>query len=917
MAGTLLETKFHVPRGPRTGVIRTRLIDRLDRGTEAALTLVSAPAGFGKTTLLAQWLATSATGHRAACWITLDHRDNDATLFWTYLITAVNRAANGVGAAALSMLQPPMPPIEVVLSSLLNDLAATDSDLVLVLDDYHLIDAPDIRDGMTFLLANIPPQLRLILSGRSDPALPLPRLRSRGELVEIRAADLRFTAAEAAEYLNAGMGLALAAPDIAALDDRTEGWIAALQLAALSIQGRDDVAAFIAGFAGDDRYIVDYLVEEVLNRQADDVRSFLLSTSILERLSGPLCDAVTGRDASKAMLEKLERRNLFLVPLDDRRRWYRYHQLFADVLQTHLLEEQPDLVSELHRRASEWYEENGDAFEAIRHALIAENHEHAADLIERAIPEIRKSRQEASLRRWLAALPDDVVRVRPVLNLGFAGALLASGEIEGVDARLRDAERWLVDSGGLRRAPSARSTAMLAADQEELRRVPAMIALYRAALALATGNLVDTVDNARRAIDLAGTDHLGRAAAAGLLGIASWAGGDLEAAHSAYADCSAGLLRAGHVADTLGCAIALADIRLTQGRLRDAERTFEQALRRAGADLDAVRGGSMLRGTADMHVGLAECHRERGDLAGATRHLLRSQELGEHLGLPQNRYRWQLAMARLRQAEGDLDAALVHLDEAERCYVGDYFPDVRPVAAWRVRVWIGQGRLADALGWAQARDLSPDDDLNYLREFEHITLARLLVAQSAADGMDRTIAGVAADLLERLLRVAQAGGRAGSVIEILLLQALLHQARGNAQAAMPPLFQALGLAEPEGYRRIFLDEGAPMSALLRTAARHRQPPASVHRLLATLTATAAGHPSAPNLVEPLSTRELDVLRLLGTDLDGPDIAGRLFISLNTVRTHTRNIYAKLGVNNRRAAVRRAAELSLLSRPQDD
>ena len=482
-----------------------------------------------------------------------------------------------------------------MLTTLLNDLGAVAGDIVLVLDDYHVIDAREVQDGMAFLLDHLPPRLHLVIASRADPALPLARLRARGELVEIRAADLRFTPDEAAAYLNEVMGLQLTARDVAALEGRTEGWIAALQLAALSMQGRDDVAGFIAGFAGDDRYVVDYLVEEVLQRQPDRVQAFLLQTSILGRLSGPLCDAVTGQDGGKAMLEALDRGNLFLVPLDDRRRWYRYHHLFADVLQARLLDEQPDQVPDLHRRASAWYEQNGERSEAIGHALAAEDFERAADLVELAIPAMRRTRQEATVRGWLEALPDEVVRVRPVLSVGFAGALLSGGELEGVESRLRDAERWLDATTGTDAGSAARPAEMVVADEEEFRRLPGTIELYRAALALARGELPGTVRHARRALELAPEDdHLCRAAASGLLGLASWTSGDLEAGHPAYAECMAGLRRAGHIADTFGCAIALADIRLAQGRLGEAMRTYEQALQRrirAGRAGSAGNGG--------------------------------------------------------------------------------------------------------------------------------------------------------------------------------------------------------------------------------------------------------------------------------------------------------------------------------------
>ena len=912
MPAALLETKFYVPRSRHGLVPRPRLSERLDRGTASKLMLVSAPAGFGKTTLLTGWLAAGPAApadERLIAWLSLDPGDNDPASFWAYVIAALREVASGVGESALALLHAsPPPPIETVLTVLLNDLGAIAADIMLVLDDYHVIDAREVQDAMAFLLDHLPSQLHVVIAGRADPALPLARLRARGELVEIRAAELRFTPDEAAAYFNEMMGLQLTARDVAVLEGRTEGWIAALQLAALSMQGRDDIGGFIAGFAGDDRYVVDYLAEEVLQRQSDRVQTFLLQTSILGRLSGPLCDAVTGQGDGKAMLEALERGNLFLVSLDDRRRWYRYHHLFADVLQTRLLDEQPGQVPDLHRRASAWYEQNGERSVAIGHALAAGDFDRAADLTELAIPEMRRTRQEAAVRGWLEVIPDELVRVRPVLSVSYAGALLADGELEGVEGRLRDAERWLDGAAGIGKGGQASPAEMVVVDDEEFRRLPAMIELYRAALALARGDLPGTVRHARRALELSPEeDYLCRASAAGLSGLAFWAGGDLEAGHSAYADCMAGLRRAGYIADIFGCAIALADIRLVQGRLGEAMRTYEQALQRV-----PEQGGPVLRGTADMYVGMSEVHRERDDLPAATQQLLRSQELGEHTGLPQNRYRWRVAMARIRQAEGDLGGALDLLNEAERLYMGDFFPNVRPVPALRARVQIAQGGLGEALGWARERGLSVADDLSYLHEFEHITLARVLLAQYATERAERSIQE-AARLLERLLRAAEEGQRTGSVIEILVLQALARQTLGDIPAALAALERAMMLAEPEGYVRVFVDEGPPMTSLLRAAAKQGIRPDYARRLLAAVSRAEHGGPVAQALIEPLSQRELDVLRLLATELDGPAIARELIVSLNTMRTHTKSIYAKLAVTSRRAAVRRAAELGLLSR----
>ena len=911
-ASPVLETKLHVPDLRRTLVARPRLSERLSHGAESKLTLISAPAGFGKTTLLAEWLAVAPTGERATAWLSLDQADNQPGSFWTYLITALQTVAPELGASAHFLLQESQPPpIETVLATLLNELNAMPNDFVLVLDDYHAVDAREIQDGMAFLLEHLPAQMHLVIATRADPALPLARLRARGELVEIRAADLRFTPDEAVAYLNGVMGLALNAADVAALEARTEGWIAALQLAALSMQGRDDIAGFIASFAGDDRYIVDYLVEEVLLRQPEDVRSVLLQTSILDRLTGPLCDAVTGQAGGKAMLEALDRGNLFLVPLDDRRKWYRYHHLFADVLRARLLDEQSDRVQALHGRASDWYAQNGEPSEAIRHALAGEDFERAADLLELAIPAMRRSRQVTVLRRMIEALPDELIRARPVLTVGYVGALMASGELEDVESRLQDAERWLTATGDSPDGPGAGAPGMVVVDHDEFRFLAATIALYRAVLAQIRGDTSATVRYAREILNLAPEDDdLRRGAAAALLGLASWASGDLEAAHRIYADGMARVQRAGNLSDAIGAAIALADIRITQGRLREAMQTYEQALQ-----LPTKHGQPVLPGMADMYVGLADLAREQGDLQAATQHLQASKDLGEKMGFPQNRHRLHLVTARIREAEGDLNGALDALHEAERLWMPDFNPDVHPLRAQEARVWVRQGRLSEASAWARERGLSAEDDLTYLREFEHITLARLLLAKSNRDSADRS-AREAVELLGRLLRAAEEGQRTGTVIEILVLQALAYQMRGDIPAALAPLGRALTLAEAEGYVRTFVDEGPAMAALLEAAANHGFAPSYVRRLLAAFGQAEDSTRVRQALVEPLSERELDVLRLLATDLGGPDIASELVVALSTIRSHTKSIYAKLGVNNRRAAVRRAEELDLLSRARD-
>lgn len=889
-ARPLLGTKLYLPRPQKRMVPRPRLMQRLSQGTESALTLVSAPAGFGKSTLLSGWLAAE---NRPAAWLSLDPGDNEVGRFWTYFVSALRTANPAIGASVLESLDAPPPASgQELLTDMLNELVTLEDDLVLVLDDYHVIDSPAVHEGMAYLLDQLPPRLHLIIASRADPPLPLARWRARGELVEVRAADLRFTTEEASAYLSDVMGLPLNPEEVATLSGRTEGWIAALQLAALSMRGRDDLSGFVAGFAGDDRYIVDYLVEEVLQGQPEPVRAFLLRTSILARMNASLCDAVTGQVDGKRMLEELDRANLFLVPLDDQRRWYRYHHLFGEVLQARLLDEQRDELPLMHRRASAWYAQHGEPEPSIQHAIAARDYELAAHLIEGALPELTRDRREVAVREWLELLPVEIFLTRPVLSLAFVGALLSTGEIDGVEPRLRDAERWVDGSVG----------EPIVVDPEEYRRLPSSIAVYRSGLALSLGKFDETLHFARRALELiAENDHFKRGAASALVGLALWGTGVIDEAHDAYAESLLCFRRSAHIADVLGCTITLADIRLTQGRLRAAMTSYEKALL-----LAQEQGGRKLRGIPDMYVGMSGIHRERGDLDAAEQHLELARELGDHAGLPKYRYRWRVAKAQLLQAQGDPGRALELLDEAERAYVADMTLNVQPVGAFRARALLAQGRIAEVAAWAREQRLSAHDDLDYFREFEHTTLARLLLARHRVQGGGQSL-GSAVTLLERLVRATEAGGRTGTLIEILVLQALARRLGGDLPAALMSLEQALTLAAPEGYVRIFVDEGAPMRDLLKAAAHDY-----ARRLLPEFEEGTSGA-SGPILIEPLSEREREVLRLLGTELSGPEIARHLVVSLNTVRTHTKNIYTKLGVTNRRSAVRRAEELRQVGR----
>ncbi len=909
MSTPILTTKLYIPPPRSKVVLRPRLIERLNEGLHRKLTLISAAAGFGKTTLVSEWAAGC---DEKVAWLSLDAGDNDPACFLAYLIAAlqtlalskVEGIAANLGAGALGVLQSPQPPsIESILTTLLNEIATIPDHFILVLDDYHAIDAKPVDNALAFLLEHLPPPMHLVIATREDPHLPLARLRARGQLTELRATDLRFTRAEAADFLNQVMGLNLSADNIAALEARTEGWIAGLQLAALSMQGRSDAASFIQSFTGSHHFVLDYLVEEVLQRQPEHVRNFLLQTAILDRLSSPLCDAVTGQEDGRGMLEALERGNLFVIPLDDQRQWYRYHHLFAEVLQAHLREAQPDHVSTLHQRASEWYEQNGLRSDAIRHALAADDLARAAGLIELAWSAMDLSYQSSTWLGWAKALPDELIRARPVLSVGYAWALLDGGELEASEARLHDAERCL----------DTPTDKMVVVDKEQFCSLPASIATARAYRSLALGNVPGAVKYAEQALKLTPEDDQVRhIQATSLLGIAQYTSGDLEAAERSLTDFHANLRKTGEILTLIGVTFLLADIRVALGRLHEAESIYQQSLR-----LATVQGEPMPLGTADLYRGLGELYVERGDLETGAQHLKTGKKLGEQTALTDWPHRLCVSQARLKEAQGDLEGALALLDEAERVYIRGPLPDVRPVAALKARVWLKQGRLAQALGWAREQGLLVGDSIRYAREFEHITLARVLIAQHKNDPVADSIPEAIA-LLERLLQAAEAGGRMGSVIEILLLQALALQAQGKVSQALASMERALALAEPEGYVRIFVDEGEAMRLLIEKQSHHRDRPLSGYadKLLAALARPAArpqpkiSHPKS-TMIEPLSERELEVLKLLRSELSGPEIAQQLIVSLNTLRTHTKNIFIKLGVNNRRAAVRRAEELDLL------
>ncbi|MEZ4639074.1 MAG: hypothetical protein R2856_29610 [Caldilineaceae bacterium] len=597
-----------------------------------------------------------------------------------------------LGESVLKALQSAQAtPLDSLLTALVNEIAAVPEPFVLVLDDYHLVDNSAIDDALAFLLDHMPPQMHLIITTREDPRLPLSRLRARGQLTEIRAADLRFTEDEAAAFLKQTMGLTLAHEEISALEARTEGWIAGLQLAALSMQGRDDVRSFVAAFAGDNRYVVDYLVDEVLARQPDETRTFLIQTSILERLSGPLCDAVTGGEDGKALLATLERDNLFVVPLDQSRRWFRYHHLFADVLRAHLREEKADRLPQLHSRAAHWYANNDQPAPAIRHALAGADFELAAALIERLWHSMDANLQSTAWLRWVDALPDDVVDERPVLSLGYGWALLNEGQVEAAELRLRQAERWL-DPEFVQR-----QSRRVVIDEVIFGKLEASLAAARAYAAQAVGDAATTTAYAQKALDLLPEDDdVGRRVAAAILGLSYWRIGELDTAYRTLTTALSSFARTGHIPGAISGAFGLADICTTLGRLRDAAETYRHAL-----SLVAEMGDIVFPGVAELHVGLGEVYLEMGDVDAAVEHMQRGQAMGDKAVLAGDMTRLLTLMARIRYAHGAVDVAFDLLDKAERVFVQTPVPNLRPVAAWKAVPRDPPGSLAEARRWAQ------------------------------------------------------------------------------------------------------------------------------------------------------------------------------------------------------------------------
>jgi LuxR family maltose regulon positive regulatory protein len=896
----LLATKLYVPRARPDLVPRPRLLEQLTQGLSGRLILLSGPAGFGKTTLLCQWLAENKY---PAAWLSLDTGDNDAVRFLRYLITAVRTVLPGIGEGISDLLDSPQPlPVEAALTVLINELCTLTNSFVLVLDDYHAIDEATIHSALAFLVDNLPQAMHLVIATRVDPPLPLARWRSRGQMAEIRADDLRFAFEEITEFFGRSMGLDLSSDEIATLEERTEGWIVGLQMAALSMRGRRDVSDFIQSFSGSHRYILDYLVEEILSQQSQEVQTFLLHTSILKRLTAPLCDAVLEQTDSQAILERLEKANLFLVPLDDERCWYRYHHLFADLLRTQL---QRSLgaqgIAQLHVRASEWHAHHGSVLEAIDHASMASDDERVERFIEQHYMEMVSHGEQSWIRLWTGKLSKELVYSRPWLCIYEAYSHSWFGELDEADRLLEEAEKRIRSEISGPDAPSMQG----------------LLAYVKSRVTAMRGDIHRAIEFCLEAREHVPDSNLALQLDTLItLGYEYFLNGDYAHASPILNETIRSGIAAGAVINTVAASCLVARLVAVQGLLHRSYDTYQMAAQSIPEASEEHRGARAL-----VEVGLADVFCEWNDLDAALVHLQQGLALLPWWGKADDFALAYITLARIHLAQANRSDALEAVEKAiQIIQTSGVFPEARhAVEIAQVKLWLAQGDLQAADRWAAAQEerWGSNDEFRFEHELTHITRARVWVAQSKPNEAIR--------LLSHLEKTARSAGRMGRVIEILLLQALAMQEIGNSERAVVALTKSLTLAEPEGYVRIFLDEGPPMGRLLRSGLKHGtwgefRLVAYANRLLAAFeqgeqrmpeskgSIPMGGHPA---LIESLSERELEILQLMASGLSNREIAGQLYLATGTVKAHLHNVYGKLDVRGRAQAIVRARELELL------
>ncbi|HXD09074.1 MAG TPA: LuxR C-terminal-related transcriptional regulator [Anaerolineales bacterium] len=879
-------------------VARARLIARLNEGLTRPLTLLSAPPGFGKTTLLGEWVGQ---GRLRAAWLVLDTDDNDPVRFWSYFIAALQQVDPTIGYSSLGLLQSPTAvAMESMLNTLVNEIDSFQADqasesianeseelgagLILVLDDYHVIETPAIHEQLSFLLEHVPPQMHLVISTRADPPLHLARLRARDQLLELHEADLRFTQTEAVQFLNDTMSLSLSAEQIAALERRTEGWIAGLQLAALSLRGREDSSGFVQAFTGSHRFVFDYLMDEVFARQTESTQSFLIQTSILERLNAALCNAVTGRADGQATLEELERNNLFLTALDDERHWYRYHQLFADVLLHRLTEKSPTALTEYHLRASEWFENEGSATGAVKHALAAHAWERAARLMDEAGESLRLRGEIATLTNWIQALPESVRRSHCALCLTYARGLINVGRYTEAEAFVLEADRWLEGN--------------VQSNDVELDSLRGKICTLRAEFANTRNEYTQAIELAQRAEQLLPLDDVSWRSGASLIlaGALRFTSHWLRA-NETFQEAATLKESIGDYSNAVFALSSRGEGLEAIGKLRQAAQQFEEVLQ-----LAHVWHVPNIPVTGHALIGLGRVRYEWNELETAMHNVQTGLERGQQAGNMDVLLRGYHARAHILQAQGDIEGALTALDEADAVADKMGVAQVKNwISAWRAQAWLARGETEAALDWA-SHLVGPTHEAVF--PSVQIALAKVWLSQRETDK--------ALALLDRALQSTQAVGRLGNAIHILAVQAVAYHAQGQPDQAFATLEHALELAEPEGYVRVFVDEGVPMVRLLRRMMTRSPASEYVRRLLEALGESATTEmPIINKLVESLSQRELEVLRLIVEGATNKEIADELVLTINTVKRHISNIFGKLHVSNRAQAIARAREQNLL------
>jgi LuxR family transcriptional regulator, maltose regulon positive regulatory protein len=867
----VLTTKLYIPRVSHKTVLRPHLVGRLNDGLTRRLILISAPAGCGKTTLVSEWIASS---EHSAAWLSLDEGDNDLARFLTYFIAALQTIANHVGQGLLSVLQSPqLPPIDSLLTILLNDIATIQDNFLFVLDDYHVIEAGQVNDAITFLLTHLPSQMHLVMVTREDPHLPLARLRARGQLTELRIADLRFTPSETSEFLNEIMGLHLSGDNIAALEEHTEGWIAGLHLAAISMQGHSDVNGFVRSFAGSHHFVMDFLVEEVLQQQPDYVQTFLLRTSILNRMSGSLCNAILLDTSGQETLEHLQRANLFILALDDDRRWFRYHHLFAQLLKQRLQqsigsENTEDFINELHIRASQWYEDNGLDLEAFHHAAAGKDIERVERLCDgKGIP-LHLRGAVTAIVNWLASLPTSVLDARPSLWWRYAAMLLVIGQTTGVEEKLDAAESILQRTGIVDRHLIGR------------------IATARAVLALTRYDVETMLIQSHRALEYLPAPNLStRANVHWTLGLAHCYRGDRSAGRKALTEAISLSGKSGDTFITILATLALGNLEEMENNLYLAAEIYQQNL--------VMAGDQPLQIVSESHLGMARVLYEWNDLDGAEQHAQKSLRLARQFDSVIDRFILsEVFLARVKLARRQVTDAAALLSRAERLARQRGFVHRIPeIAAAQVQVLLHQGDLAGA---------------NTLAHAHNLPLSRVRVLLARHD----VVAALA--LLELLRQQTESNGLQDEQLKVMILQTVALYVNGERDRALQLLRDLIVLAEPGGFIRLFVDEGLPMVNLLSEASNADIKPDYVHRLLEAFEAenqrrTEISQP----LIEPLSRREIDVLYLIAQGFSNQEIGERLFLALDTVKGHNRRIFNKLQVQRRTEAVARARELGLI------